>query len=224
MSDQNVRRPMADPFAESRGRISLPPRPGSAPAPEFTPGGRGAVPAMLRTPEQETAEEQSWESVDEVTSDEADLFTPAEPAEPEEEFVPLTTSQNHAVASIIAAHRPEQPMSLLFNLLHSDDWQVRDTLARNETVPEAVLMELASDEDPLVRRSLLRNPAVPDHLYAQFEQDPDPAVLIALVEHPRTSGETLNRLAYHEDFNVAEAAVLEMERILEEDGLTDYPS
>lgn len=205
----NARRPLSNPFAAAQPRVQLPPRPGAPiPEPVATPE-LPTLPGRGQSPITPSYEEPTWadETVveDEVAVDE----------EPEVEYPPLTPEQDLTATSFLLAHSTEQPLSLLFNLASdTNDWQVRDTLARNPALPYEIFEVLTQDPESLVRRSLVRNSSLPADLYARLTEDADPLVLLAVIDYPRTDVDTLTRLAGHEDLVVAESAVIELERIL----------
>ena len=95
---------------------------------------------------------------------------------------------------------------ILKKLAEDEDWEVRETVARNPKTPVDILRKLALDEDDDVRWGAIQNPNMTAEALKKLAEDEDWEVRETVAENPKTPVDILRKLALDEDEHVSKAA------------------
>ena len=90
--------------------------------------------------------------------------------------------------------------------LQSEDYWIRNVLARNINLPREVFHELAEDDYKSVRAYLAENPAIPEDLLQKLANDNAPSVRFAVTHNPNVPNYMLDQLSRDYDSYVARHA------------------
>ena len=94
--------------------------------------------------------------------------------------------------------------NILRGLSYSEEWEVRQAVARNASTPDAVLQDLVKDHDDDVR-SAARQAIFAKYLPAEWAQLESSEVARRLKTLPETNAETLRALSASDDWEVRQA-------------------
>ena len=94
---------------------------------------------------------------------------------------------------------------LLEKLAEDEDWEVRETVARNPKTPVDILRKLALDEDEHVRQSVAINPNTTADILKKQAEDEDWVARETVAMNPKTPDDILRKLALDEDKHVSKA-------------------
>ena len=111
-----------------------------------------------------------------------------------------------ASPDIETAARPDLTAEQIRDLAQSKNYLVREAVARRTDCPLGVIFTLAQDDKPSVRAILAANPAIPGGIVGHLLADQEREVLLGLVSNPALDRAAAERLAFHHDPVVHEAA------------------
>ncbi len=111
-----------------------------------------------------------------------------------------------ASPQIEQAAEPGLSAEQIRELAQSKNYLVREAVAQRDDCPLGVIFTLAQDDKPSVRALLAANPIIPGGIVGHLLHDTETEVLLALLANPSIERAAVEKLAFHANTKVREAA------------------